>query len=106
MTRTRIRTRLTKEHRKAQLIDAARKIAFEQGLYQVSMNTVATAAGCTRSNVRHYFPSAVKLRKIVLRRAINDGELTIINMALAMKDPMVDDLNPALHARCRAHLGE
>lgn len=100
------RTRLTKEHRRAQIIDAARKIAFEKGLYQVSMTAVADATGCTRSNVRHYFPSAVNLRKTVLRNAIKRNELTIVNMALAMSDPMVANISDSLRNACKAHLGE
>lgn len=99
-------TRLTKEHRRAQLIHAARTIAFEEGLYQLSMTAVAKRAECTRSTVRHYFTSARKLRNLTLKNAIRNGEIGIVCMAIAMHDPMVNDISETLRNQCAAHIGE
>ena len=97
-------TRLTAEHRRAQIVDAARKLSYEGGLYDWTLRDVAEHIGTSRSTVRHYFPSVLSLRTEIITGAIRERDVPIVVQALAKVDPLVADIKPALRRACAEHM--
>ncbi|OLT14818.1 TetR family transcriptional regulator [Pseudonocardia sp. CNS-139] len=59
--RTRARSAQDKEHRKAALLDAARALAAEHGVREVTLTAVTTRVGLHPSALRRYFDSREEL---------------------------------------------
>jgi AcrR family transcriptional regulator len=96
--------RLTAEQRHAQIVAAAHGLSAEGGLYEWTLDDVATMVGCSRSAVRHYFTSAKALRDRVITDAIERRDLDICVQALAKYDPLRENMTPHLKRAAAAHL--
>lgn len=83
--------RLTKEHRRAQLLEMARQLSYEGRLYDWTLNDVAANVGCSRSTVNHHFKSIIALRNAVIRDAMVRGDDAILLQARAKFDPVLGD---------------
>jgi AcrR family transcriptional regulator len=59
-------TRLDPDGRRAQILDAARKVFSEQPYTAISMQEIAAAAGVTRGLIHHYFGGKAELFKAVV----------------------------------------
>lgn len=97
-------TRLTAEHRRAQILDAARNLSYDGGLYEWTLDHVAYVTGLSRPGVRYYFYSAISLRAEIIVAAIKGGDVPIVTQALAAVDPLVKDIPNELRAACGEHL--
>lgn len=95
--------RLTPEHRRRQILDAALKVAQRDGLYHMNKSSVAREAKCSQPLVTHYFTSDQQLRKALLIDAVDnwtrdrtdESAATILSQAIVMRDPIVDCLSNA-----------
>ena len=92
--------RLTAEHRRAQIVKTAHDLSLEGGLYDWTLDEVATHCGVSQPAVRYYFYSATGLRAEIITAAIAGRDLEILVQALAKCDPIVDDLSTELRAAC------
>ncbi|MFZ2177820.1 MAG: TetR/AcrR family transcriptional regulator [Rhodococcus sp. (in: high G+C Gram-positive bacteria)] len=66
------RTRLSPEHRRAQLIDLGAKMLAERPLEQVSVEEIADQAGVSRGLLFHYFASKHDFHLEIVRHTSNE----------------------------------
>ena len=97
-------TRLTADHRREQIVQAARALSYEGGLYDWSLDDVAQHVGLSRPGVNYYFYSAQGLRAEIIVTAVKDGDVAIVVQALAKFDPLVADVPAALRKACGEYL--
>lgn len=93
-------TRLTAEHRREQIIQAAKHLSYGGGLYDWSLDDVAQLVGISRPGVRYYFHSVQKLRRRTINDAITGVDLDIVTQAVAKHDPLVKDIPNKLRQAC------
>jgi AcrR family transcriptional regulator len=74
---------LSKKH----IIAAALVESEEQGHYKFTRRGVAERAGVSESLIQYYFGTMQKLRRSVMRAAVDQAVLPIVAMGLVMKDP-------------------
>ena len=89
-------TRLTADHRRAQIFHAARTLSCAGNLYVWTLDDVAEFVKMTVPGVRYYFYSVSGLRAEIITGAIDGRDLDIIGQAVAAHDPLVSDIAPAL----------
>lgn len=82
-------TRLAPEHRQAQILDAAFGLAEKGQLYSMRMDNVAAIVGVSRGTVRHHFGGMRKLRIAVIRKALDENNIFIVEHARRALDPVV-----------------
>ncbi|MFI1730356.1 TetR/AcrR family transcriptional regulator [Streptomyces acidicola] len=65
--------------RREEILAAALRLAYEQGIGALSVRSVATAAGVGASTLRHYFPSQADLHQAVASQGVTNvlGDLDI-----------------------------
>ncbi|MET0896732.1 MAG: TetR/AcrR family transcriptional regulator [Mycobacterium sp.] len=63
---SRVRTRLTPQARRQQIIEEATRLISRSGFNAVSLNDIAEACGIRKSSVLHYFPAMTDLLTAVL----------------------------------------
>ena len=68
----RIRTRLTPQARRQQIVDQATRLISRSGFNAVSLNDIAEACGIRKSSVLHYFPTMTHLLTAVLSQRDRD----------------------------------
>lgn len=98
-------TRLTAEHRRAQIVAAAYALSADGGLYDWTLGDVARRIDVSRSLVRHYYKSAIKLRARIVRDAIRKRDVPIVAQAINKCDPLTNRIGPALRAACAEYVG-
>lgn len=96
--------RLTAEHRREQIVQAARALSYEGGLYDWSLDIVAEHVGISRPGVRYYFGSTQSLRAEIIVTAVRDRDVPIVVQAMAKFDPLVSDVPRSLRRQCGAYL--
>lgn len=80
------RTRLKPEERKRQILNAALDDAIERGPYNISIVSVSRRLkSCSKSTIKHYFPTLSQLRDAVIVEAVDTSCQTVIGAAIAMK---------------------
>ena len=92
--------RLSKEHRRRQILKAGLQLALDGGLYSelVSRSYVARECRVSRPLISHHFNSDIALRKAILQGAIDGHNMSkeerfiIIAQAAAISDPALDDV--------------
>lgn len=89
--------KLTFEHRRAQITDAAKKLAMNGELYTFTLEQVAEMLDISRALVRYYFGSVQGLRCELIVSAINERTYPIIAQAIVSCDPLVKDIPRDLH---------
>lgn len=99
------RQRLTKEARRAELLDAAVVLAERLGADKLTHDHVATRVGVARTLVVHYFGTAVQLRRDVMRAAVKRRVVCIVARGLALRDPHALKADDALRDEAMAYLG-
>jgi len=92
------RVRFSVQERHAQLLEAAVKLIFSEGLPALSMRGLARSAGVSKALIYHHFPTQTALLNAVVRR-----ELETLRPALAELPRIADDEQAAL-AATRAYL--
>ena len=68
------RTRLSPDARRAQLLDSARKIIAEQGVYSLTMECVAKAANVSNPLIYKYFDTRLSMMQELLVREVKNFE--------------------------------
>lgn len=79
--------RANPELRKEQILNAAVMVAKQQGYNKLTKLAIAEFAGTSVSLVGHYFSTMAKLKRAVMRMAIDQERIEIIAQGLAIKDP-------------------
>lgn len=80
------RSRLKPELRKEQILDAAMIVAERSGYLNMLRREVADEAKCGNGTVSHYFGTMTQLCRAVMRKAIEDRNLSIIAQGIAAQD--------------------
>ena len=79
-------TRLKPNVRKGQILDAAVAVAFLYGFNKFKRRDVATYAQVSPGLVTKYFSNMFKLKKAIMREAINRPNLKIVAEGIVTKD--------------------
>lgn len=82
------RKRIDPEFRQGNILDIAIRLAKTKGYNQITRDDVAAAANVSPALVTHYFTTIGRLRRAVLREAVNRGVLEIVAQGLACEDPI------------------
>lgn len=75
------------ESRKKTILSAAVGIAERDGYMVMKRDDIALAAGCATGSVHRYFDTMDNLRHLVMKHAIENGNMTVLGQGLAMKHP-------------------
>jgi len=95
------RVRLDPEERKRLILNAALDDAIERGPYNISVISVSRRlTDCSKSTIKHYYPTLSALRDAVIIEAISDNRHFIIGAAVAMKNPLIDSLSEEKQNHC------
>ena len=97
-------TRLSADHRRAQIIGKAVELSRGGGLYRWTLQNVADALEISRPTILYYFGSAQGLRSEIIGAAIREPDLDILTQALTACDPIVEGLDDTLLTECAEHL--
>lgn len=82
------RTRMSNASRIESILDAALRLASVNGYYSLTLQQVAREADCSHGLVSHHFQNAAKMRKAVLRAAIDRRNLRVVLQGMVMRDPV------------------
>jgi len=93
-------TRLSAEHRRAQIVGTARELSRGGRLYDWTLETIAQHLNITTNAVRYYFYSAVSLRNEIIYAAVRERDVGIVTQALAKYDPLVHEAPADLREAC------
>lgn len=96
--------RMKPTDRKASILDAAVATAAKLGFANLRLAHVATAAECSNSLIISHFSTMTKLRRAVMRRAIDTSNLAIIAQGVAIGDPTAAKITPTLRRAALATL--
>lgn len=92
-------TRLAPDVRKQQIFDVAMNLSRKHGYTKVTKSMIANACGVTEPLINAHFGTMVNLRRDVVRRAIAEGDVTIVGQALVARDRHVSKAPPDLRER-------
>jgi AcrR family transcriptional regulator len=81
--------RLDPTVRRAEILDAALRMSRLHGYREATRNDIAVAARCSEALVSSYWGTMIQLRRAVVRRAIEIGDLGLIAQAIVANDPHV-----------------
>jgi len=96
--------KLPHAQQRRQIVEAARALSADGGLYDWTLDTVAQQVGITRPGVNYYFYSAMGLRMEIIVEAIRREDVGIVIQAIAKFDPLVDKLSPALRKKAADYI--
>jgi AcrR family transcriptional regulator len=88
--------RLKPKERKAQILEAALACAILKNYKSVTREDIAHQAGVSEALINVYFGTMTKLRRAIIRAAINREYLPIILQGLVNKDPHAMKISDAL----------
>lgn len=102
------RVRLSPEERKRLILNAALDDAIERGPYNISIISVSRRLkDCSKATIKHYYPTKTALRDAVIDEAIQVYNPPILGAAVAMKNPLVDELTEDQKIYClKAYLNQ
>lgn len=85
--------KLTGEHRRLQLIDAADKLARKHGLYSdmLSLLNIAVVCKCSKSTVKYYWKGVGAIRAELITRSF-ETDRVLFDQALAQSDPVARNI--------------
>lgn len=75
------------KERKAELLDAAVRLAEREGFANLRRDAIATEAGVAFSLVTVRLGTMAQIRRSVMREAVRLQKLPIVGQGLAMRDP-------------------
>lgn len=80
--------RLTKEHRKEQILQEAKKLVDKSGLYtrELTFSNLSKLCGCSRGNIKYHWKSLQAIRGALIAKSFN-GDRKLFSEALATCDP-------------------
>lgn len=93
-------TRLTPDHRRAQIVGTARELSRGGRLYDWTFDDIASALNVSRSLIQYYFFNVPSLRGEIICGAIRDRDVGIVTQALAKYDPLAKDVPADLRQAC------
>lgn len=79
-------TAMKKHDRIEQLLEAAMRVARASGYQQVSVSEIARQAGCTHPLVSHYLGTLASIKRTIMRRAVDKGDLVVLGQGLIARD--------------------
>lgn len=82
--------------RKEQILEAAMRLARNDGYQNVLRHNVAYAAQCSTGLVNKYYGTMTQLKRAMVREAINSRDLVILSQAIVARDPNADKASPEL----------
>lgn len=92
--------RLLPDDRKAEILNAALKLAERPGGWsKLTRDLVAQTAGCADGLVSKYFGTMITFRRTIMRAAIKDNNLSILAQGLASNDPTARKIPPELKVK-------
>ena len=102
------RVRLDPEERKRLILNAALDDAIERGPYNISIISVSRRLkDCSKSTIKHYYPNLSALRDAVIVESIQAYNPLVLGAAVAMKNPLVDELTEDQKTYClKVHLAQ
>jgi AcrR family transcriptional regulator len=77
------RTRLAPKTRKADLLNAALKLAVKHGYQNVTRQQVAEAIDVSCSLISHHFGTMTQFRRALMRHAVTVGNATVVKQGIA-----------------------
>lgn len=83
---------------------AALEVAVTHGYLHMTRDDIAVKAECSPTLVPRYLGTMPALRKVIMKRAIKEGNLAIIVQGLASKDPLCAKLPDDVKKRAAALL--
>jgi AcrR family transcriptional regulator len=79
-----------------QIFKAAMRLSMRTGYNKVTRDAIATKAGVAEGLVNYYFGTMTQLRRMIVRHAIKEENMTIIAQALGAADPHVKKISEEL----------
>lgn len=96
--------RMIPADRKASILEAAIDAAKKQTFSGLRLHHIATAADCSNALVVSHFGTMTKMRRAVMRAAIQREILPLIAQGVATGDPTATKANKALKDKALASL--
>lgn len=96
-----MRKRLKPTIRKPHILEAALAVARARTLPQTTLTAVAEEAGISHALVTHYFSTVKKLRRAVMRLAVEQEDLQVIAFGLVTNNKQALKAAPELQQRAR-----
>ena len=88
----------------SRVLEAAAFIAQRDGFNNVTRESIAQKAGVSTGTVSHSFGTMIKLKRSVMRYAIQNNILDIIAVGLSIKDKTAMKIDDSLKKRVLATL--
>lgn len=82
-----MRERMKPEDRRDDILGVALTVAEKYGYNHMSREQIAKEAMCSAGLVTHYWKSMILLRRAVMRRAVRDGNVTVLAQGIGAGDP-------------------
>ena len=96
------KSRTNPELRKEQILSVALNVARVIGYHKMTRPHIADEAGCSVGLVSKYFGTMVKLKRVVMRAAVNQEILEIVAEGLATNDPQAKKASQSLKEKAAA----
>jgi AcrR family transcriptional regulator len=96
--------RLDPKTRKAQILDAAVRVAERTGTDQLAFKDVANGASVSIGLVIHYFGTMTQLKRAVMREAVRTSVVPIVARGIAVGDPQALKASPPLRNAAAKYL--
>ena len=96
--------RMTTDARSDQILACAVQLAADKGLYAVTREDVAKAAGISTGRVSGCFGTMSKLRRSIVKSAVRDENLSVLAAAIAARDAGVAKIPADLRMRALSSL--
>ena len=84
---------------KERILSAALYLATKHNYQQITRTQIAERVGCAESLVSFHFGTMVALRAVIMRKAIEVGNLIVIAQGLAAGNSVARGCNAALRRR-------
>lgn len=94
--------RMAPKERKAEILEAALKVATVCGFTTFTRAQVADEAGISPASVNKYFTTMAQLRRDVMRAAVREGSLKLIAQGIVLGDKQALKAPDELKARALA----
>lgn len=104
--RSGMRSRKSPVERKIEILTSAIDLSKEVGYSHITRDDVAKRAGVSYGLINHYFKSIDRLRKLVLKTAIDEEMVEIIAQGMVRKDPLAKRITSKMKERVILYLSK
>ena len=96
--------RTNPEIRKAQILDAAIRLAIKVGYNALTQQAVAREADVSSSLIPFYFPTIATLKEAVLERAIEQKMIPVLAQIVTLNPGAIKGIDPQTARKIRAYV--